>query len=128
MAGWGVRCRPGSQFWAHCRGNARPSPPSFATGRRRIKVTKTERGTNQLKLHRAMEVRGLPGGLAVHVGEVGLQRDPADRQRAGFGRRTALGRMDLVEKVAVPVEERAVNAGGAGDRGDADLGVSGGRR
>ena len=43
------------------------------------------------------------------------------------GRRGGFGRVDLLQQVAVPVEEGAVDAGGAGDARCADLGAAGGR-
>jgi hypothetical protein len=61
--------------------------------------------------------------------QVRLQGGPGDgRAAAAVGGRAGLGGVDLAEQVAVPVEECAVDGGGAGDGGDADLGAVGDRR
>ena len=58
--------------------------------------------------------------------QVGLQGGPADsRAGAAVGGRAGLRGVDLAKQVAVPVKEGAVDGGGAGDRGDADLGAVG---
>ena len=67
------------------------------------------------------------GGTLVRSEQVSLQRGAGDcrallpvcRGRGG------LQCMDLLEQVAVPVEEGAIDTGGAGDAGGADLGSRG---
>lgn len=69
---------------------------------------------------------GQAGGSLLGVLQVGLQRGAA---RGGPGSRegrcVCLDHMDLFEQVAVTVEERPVDADGAGDAAGADL-LSGG--
>lgn len=68
---------------------------------------------------------GQPGGSLLGVEQVGLQRCPGDRGvrwvKNGFG----CSGMDLVEQIAVPVEEAAIDSRGFGDRADADFLVGG---
>lgn len=67
------------------------------------------------------------GGTLVRGEQVSPQRGAGDC-RAWFPvcrGRGGLQRVDLLEQVAVPVEEGAVDAGGAGDAGGADLGSRG---
>ncbi|WP_433711047.1 hypothetical protein ACQP2U_33005 [Nocardia sp. CA-084685] len=63
-----------------------------------------------------------PGGSFVGGEQVRLQRGAGDR-RPGVvtDRWICLQRMDFLQAVAVPVEEGAVDSGGARDRGRADL-------
>ena len=63
------------------------------------------------------------GGALVRGEQVSLQRRTGDGGTGGFAccGRACFQDMDLFEQVAVPVEERAVDAGGAGDARDADL-------
>ena len=60
---------------------------------------------------------GEPDGAFVGGEQVGLQGCAADGGPAVSrrGRRGGFGRVDLLQQVAVPVEEGAVDAGGAGD-------------
>src|SRR5665811_743868 len=61
-------------------------------------------------------------GALVGGQEVGLQRGPGDRGACVVGGgRGGFGGVDLLQQVAVAVEECPVDAGGAGDAGDADL-------
>ena len=58
--------------------------------------------------------------------QVGLQRGAGDARPGGVvadGGRGGLQGVDLAKKVAVPVEEAAVDPGGAGDAGGGDLGA-----
>ena len=69
-----------------------------------------------------------PDGALVGGEQVGLQGGPGDGGpgAAAGGRRPGFEGVDLLEQVAVPVEEGAVHRGGAGDAGHADLGAVGG--
>jgi hypothetical protein len=65
-------------------------------------------------------------GPVLGVEEVGFQGRVAGGGACSRGRRLGLGCLDLFEQVAVPVEEGAVDGGGAGDAGDADFLPGGG--
>jgi len=60
--------------------------------------------------------------------QVGLQGGAGHGRAGGVpgGRRGGFEGVDLLEQVTVPVEEAAVDSGGAGDAGGADLGAVGG--
>lgn len=64
-------------------------------------------------------------GCCAGVGgeQVGLQRGPPDRRASSVRRYARLGSLsvDLGEQIAVPVEERAVDAGAASDGGHAGV-------
>ena len=65
-----------------------------------------------------------PGGAFVGGEQVGLQRGSGDRRAGVFAGGWFGGQgVDLLEQVAVAVEEAAVHRGGAGDRGHPDLGA-----
>jgi hypothetical protein len=76
-----------------------------------------------------LDVSMEPGGAFVGGEQVGLQRGSGDRQAraAVCGGWLGCQGVDLLEQLGVSVDETAVHAGGAGDRGGADLGaISGG--
>ena len=59
-----------------------------------------------------LDAGGEPQSALVGGEQVGLQRCPGDGRAGGAaGERAGLGGVDLVEQVAVPVEERAVDGG-----------------
>jgi hypothetical protein len=66
-----------------------------------------------------------PVGTFVCGEQVGLQRGSGDCRTGALagGGWFGFGGVDLGEEVAVPVEEAAVDPGGAGDGGDPDLGA-----
>src|ERR1035441_10379973 len=67
---------------------------------------------------------GEPQGAFVGGEEIGLQGRAGDARAGGScsGGRGGYEGVDFLQQVAVPVEEGAVDGGGAGDAGDADLG------
>src|SRR5450759_3713636 len=73
------------------------------------------------------DTAGEPQGAIAGGEQVDLQRGPGDRrgEPVAGGGRGGLEGVDLREQVAVAVEEAAVDPGGAGDLGDADLGPVG---
>jgi hypothetical protein len=65
-----------------------------------------------------------PDGAFVCCEEVSLQRGPGDGGTgAVVGGLLSLEGVDLLQQIAVPVDERPVDSGGAGDPGGADLGA-----
>jgi hypothetical protein len=68
---------------------------------------------------------GQAGVAGLSVGEVGLERGPADRRSAGrvLGCRFELGGMDDFEEVAMAIEEAAIHSGLPRDGRDADRGA-----